>query len=243
MIKEAIEKIVILAENGLAPRWEKIDGRNYTNHNISPVKEPSPESIKASTLSSIVEYLKSNRDNLDLSKVAVQILSPTAVNVISELSGPFMQRFVYLSAQAKSPTFSYGNFYDQESFLVALQSIFIDDGDRNKILQVAGNVQENEVRVSRDDGISQEVKAKKGINLLEDVKVPNPVTLAPFRTFIEIEQPSSKFVFRMRSGSSGVQSALFDADGGAWEIEAMASIFNFLKDEFTKRNLDVPIIN
>ena len=32
---------------------------------------------------------------------------------------------------------------------------------------------------------------------LADVIVPNPVLLAPYRTFQEIEQPFSNFVFRM----------------------------------------------
>ena len=50
---------------------------------------------------------------------------------------------------------------------------------------------------------------------MADVKVPNPVTLRPFRTFIEVEQPESKFIFRMREGG---RCAIFEADGahGSW---------------------------
>lgn len=68
-------------------------------------------------------------------------------------------------------------------------------------------------------------------NGIEDVFVPNPVTLKPFRTFHEIEQPEIAFVFRMKNGQSGVSCALFEADGGAWKFNAVHSIAEYLKKE------------
>lgn len=67
---------------------------------------------------------------------------------------------------------------------------------------------------------------KTGVAKLNDVVVPNPVTLAPYRTFPEIEQPKSKFIFRMQSGPT---ATLFEADGGAWRNEAMKNIKVWLK--------------
>lgn len=42
--------------------------------------------------------------------------------------------------------------------------------------------------------------------------------------------PLSSFVFRMRS-TCGVECALFEADGGAWQLEAVRRIKNYLKEE------------
>ena len=56
---------------------------------------------------------------------------------------------------------------------------------------------------------------------MEDVLVPNPVKLQPFRTFHEISQPEIAFVFRMKNSQSGVSCALFEADGGAWKFNAV----------------------
>lgn len=63
-----------------------------------------------------------------------------------------------------------------------------------------------------------------------DAKVPNPVKLRPYRTFHEVEQPASDFIFRMKS-ERGISCALFEADGGAWENAAMANIKNYLEFE------------
>ncbi|MNW60692.1 hypothetical protein D3C74_386970 [compost metagenome] len=70
-------------------------------------------------------------------------------------------------------------------------------------------------------GMTQSVVAKTGVATVEDVKVPNPVLLAPYRTFVEVEQPESSFVFRMKDGPS---AALFEADGGAWRNDVIANV-------------------
>ena len=79
-----------------------------------------------------------------------------------------------------------------------------------------------------DDGVSQTVQAKKGIASVENVVLPNPVTLRPYRTFVEVEQPASKFVFRARD-DDGMEFMLVEADGGAWRGEAMKNIKTFLE--------------
>ncbi|MCP8859456.1 hypothetical protein LBW12_05385 [Latilactobacillus curvatus] len=81
--------------------------------------------------------------------------------------------------------------------------------------------------------MSQAVTIKTGVASVDQVKVPNPVGLAPYRTFNEVTQPTSNFVFRMREG---MKSAIFEADGGAWKLEAMSNVKDFLT-----RNLDEEI--
>lgn len=70
---------------------------------------------------------------------------------------------------------------------------------------------------------------------MTDIKVscasPNPVTLAPYRTFREIAQPESQFVFRLRGGVEGAlpHAALFEADGAEWKLAAVGRIASFLR--------------
>ena len=59
--------------------------------------------------------------------------------------------------------------------------------------------------------------------------VPSPCILRPYRTFLEIVQTMSKFVFRMKDSGSGVDCALFNADGGAWKLDAMNSIRKYFE--------------
>ena len=42
----------------------------------------------------------------------------------------------------------------------------------------------------------------------ENKTVPNPVGLAPYRTFTEIGQPESKFVLRLKNGLNVLYSKL-----------------------------------
>jgi hypothetical protein len=117
-----------------------------------------------------------------------------------------------------------------------LQSCFEKTDDLDKILALVGTIKEENVRTTGDDGISQRVVAKTGIARVEEVDVPNPVTLVPFRTFVEVPQPASKFIFRMQDGP---KAALFEADAGAWKMQAMAGIKKFLKENIKNENINI----
>lgn len=54
----------------------------------------------------------------------------------------------------------------------------------------------------------------------------------PYRTFLEVDQPVSEFIFRMKQDKyDGVLCALFEADGGAWKMEATERIKKYLESE------------
>ena len=74
-----------------------------------------------------------------------------------------------------------------------------------------------------------------GVASKSDVIVPNPVFLAPYRTFQEIEQPFSNFVFRMADKQTPAFS-LIEAEGGVWKNEAVSRI----KEYFKKALADMP---
>ena len=65
------------------------------------------------------------------------------------------------------------------------------------------------------------------INLEYSVKP----TLAPFRTFSEIEQPESSFVLRVNDRG---RVGLFEADGGAWRNTAMLRIKEYLDNHLNE---------
>ncbi|OSA97223.1 hypothetical protein B2H85_16310, partial [Clostridium botulinum] len=63
------------------------------------------------------------------------------------------------------------------------------------------------------------------------------VALAPYRTFPEVQQPTSKFIFRMQQGP---KAAIFEADGGAWRNQAMQSIKAYLQEELKEiQNINI----
>lgn len=81
---------------------------------------------------------------------------------------------------------------------------------------------------STDNGVTQKVEAKTGIALNSVVEIKPRVTLRPFRTFIEVEQPESEFLLRVnQSGEIG----LFEADGGVWKLEATRNVAAYFEDK------------
>jgi hypothetical protein len=165
------------------------------------------------------------------------------VSLLGPIVGYHQQRATYATAEFADlfgKGFQFGVYLDLETMNVAIQTLFIQTPERDAVLKVIGNVRDELVQTSGDDGVTQTVTAKAGVAIVQELKVPNPVTLQPYRTFREVGQPASPFVLRMRRGQGpvGPTAALFESDGGAWRLEAIANIHNWLKDKLPT----IPII-
>lgn len=207
-----------------------IDG-DGSAHRIKETCIPERK-VELHTLTGLLDYIQSEKSILD--KPRLRIDSPTRVYFEGALD-KYGRRAIEAVAEFQTPGFAFENFYEQEEMNIALQSRFVSTADREILLKVIGNLKESEVKQASDDGVSQQVQIKAGVASVADVKVPNPVSLAPYRTFLEVEQPISKFIFRMRSG---MQSAIFEADGGMWKIEATQKVKKYLEDELKNRDLN-----
>lgn len=195
-------------------------------HEVKPTNFRANEALKISTLSALVDYIKSDFERKG-KKLIIQIEDEQTVSLKGQIQSDG-GRETLVRVNAIIPHFTFDNYYDAESLNIALQARFVKTEDRDLLLQVVGNLKEENVKNTGDDGTSQAVTIKTGIASANDVKVPNPVVLKPYRTFIEVDQPSSEFVFRMKDGP---QAALFEADGGAWRNEAIQNIHDFLMKE------------
>ena len=222
MTREALQYVVGLKEAKILG----INGDTYTDKEVYRVdNELRAAAIEMNTLTSLVDYAKAFTGEMS-KQMLVQVVSPTEVKLISCLDADRKREFL-VSVKAMIPEFSYGRYIDHESFIIALQSKFIDNKDRELLLKFAGTVKDESIAQYGDDGVTQKATIKTGITSVGEAIVPNPVHLRPFRTFIEVEQPESAFVFRMRQ-NNGVECAVFEADGGAWKNEAMRNIQKYL---------------
>ncbi|SFL39512.1 hypothetical protein SAMN04487943_101334 [Gracilibacillus orientalis] len=225
MIREAIEYIVGLGNRETFSE----NGQTYVTGDVRLLKEPLPAEIEVSTLSALVHYAKSQFDGEE--NFLIHVVSPAKVRLMSSLNLD-AERSVWVEANALLPKISYGSFYDVERFNILLQSCFVKNEDKDILLKVVGNIKEEAVNNVGDDGISQTVTARAGVANIAEVAVPNPALLAPYRTFVDVEQPESSFVFRMQSG--GPACGLFEADGGAWRNEAMDNIRDYLTENLAE---------
>ncbi|MGM0215437.1 hypothetical protein [Enterococcus sp. AZ109] len=233
----SLEKNAIqyLMEQGIKPedrvididgeeRWVVIDNNGQPTE-IMPRVFTAKEPLKINTLSGFVKYVKANLDRKDYALI-VHVKDECHVHLkgLLEVDG---SRETIAVAQAIVPEFRFDYFMNMEEFNIALQAKFVSTEDRKLLLQVVGNVAEEKVMQTGDDGVSQAVTINSGLSSKADVKVPNPVSLAPYRTFLEVDQPVSQFIYRMKDGPRG---AIFEADGGAWRNQAIVNIREYLAD-------------
>ena len=227
MIEKALRYLSIM----VAPTIREIHGEQYSDKPLHRIcHNPKAGKIEMNTLSSLVDYIKSDVDEMQ-GKMIIHIQSPTRVELYSCLDDEREREHIAV-VYARVPDFKFGQFIEHENFCINLQSKFIDNPDTDKelLLKFAGTVEAGSVAEYGDDGVTQKATVKTGITSKEDAVVPSPALLIPYRTFIEVEQPASQFIFRMKDGKyDGVQCALFEADGGAWEIEAMDNIKTYLE--------------
>lgn len=208
----------------------EVDGREYSSKQLYPVKDPRVSSLDVNSLESIVYYIK----NVDENKHLPYLLHIEDYNKVS-LFGPicdcWQSRDHFMTAKSDRVVFPFGRFMDTESFIINLQTNFHHTDDLDSVLKVVGNLRDENVRQLGDDGVSQMVTIRTGIAAVGDARVPNPVSLRPYRTFLEIEQPESKFVFRMRDGGS---CALFEASGDLWKSDARTSIKEYFESKLSE---------
>lgn len=229
VIRQADDKKHFTGQNG---KEYVVDG----DGDVSLLDDPLIDRpLQLNQLSSLVDWLDYEGDAID-DKLMIHVISPTDIDVVGQLNQQGI-RPIYAQVEAVVDRLPFGRFLDQEKMIILLQSEFehnpMIDGkdDRDIILQVVSNLRSEEVHQQTDDGVSQSVQINSGVASVNEVKVPNPVELIPFRTFQEIVQPSSKFIFRMRDG---MESALFEADNSQWKIEAKKDIkeyFNRIQED------------
>lgn len=249
---DAIEKILDAAGEPMALGGFLYRPNSWSVEDATALIKPGPtaKTLGVSTLGAVRDYLAANHDALVLADLVVHVVSPMRVSVLGPLDTRSRVREEYLQAIVTNLTTEFvGLYMPIEQFLIGLQTRFCDTSaylspevlaragdrvvdDRAIVLRLLSGVKSSSVKTALDDGMTQIVEARAGVALVSDVAVPNPVTLTGFRTFRDVVQPSSIYVLRVRDGKAGglPEVALFEADGGAWQLQAIARVRDWLRE-------------
>lgn len=240
MDAETIDKILELAK----PYREKIDEFEYCSEHLQIIAPPQVLALEVTSLRGLADLFDGSLDEISMAEVFVHLLTPTKIEVIDRSADNYGRRRIWISAQPRPvQRFPFGQWQNVESFLISAQCCFQrvkiekDDGtlakDIDYVLKIASGISHEEKLTLADDGISQQAAINKGIALKEQAQLRSRVNLAPYRTFLEVDQPVSEFVFRAREWQGSIQLALFEADGGGWQLTAVRSIFDWLTEQIT----------
>lgn len=243
MLKAFTEYLVGLKKNEMVTDKDGneyiLQGDEYTKlENKDPV---IGDRLNSTTLQGIVDYVINRVDNkLAGEKLLVHILSPDKVELYSDIMGETTckenDRTLLISSNAIVPDRYLRRYLDTENFVIELMSKYKENDDLNNIMRLASNIVKDQSVQTADDGVSQKIQAKTGVATVSNVEVKNPFTLIPFRTFPEIQQPKSYFIFRINKDG---ECALFDSGDSIWRNEAMNSIKAFLEDKLKGHNVNI----
>lgn len=241
-----LEKAMNWIEQHTTPNIRDIDGVMWTDKQMHKVQNiMSMDKTEFFTLTSLVEYLQSGVDvpNEFVQHIFVNVAAPDHVLVYSEANMKnHYSRTDIADVKAMLPVVKTGKWVDQTEFCIMLRANFIDsnyadengtellpDTDKEALIRVASNIVSGTIAQYEDTGISQKATIKTGIQESEDKLLPERVVLRPYRTFLEVEQPKSEFLFRAQDDKyEGVQLSLHEADGGRWKLDAMAAVKEYL---------------
>lgn len=239
MSREALKYLVELGERVNSKEREplilEIKGQTYVclNGRLERYTEmdalPAPSMFAAYTLDGLIDWIKEDVNGFFKQpevRCIVRVSSPTEVEVLTPCMGTEnkMQRLAKCSYLA--PEIKFDKFIDSEDFAIMIQTNFIEDDYQKVVLQIARNLVEDHSEQTADDGISQRVTIKQGVQAVDSAVFKNPAYLRPLRTFTEVEQPCSPFIIRFKEGKQG---AIFEADGGKWKTVAVQTIGEYLK--------------
>lgn len=218
--KSFVEKIESMA----APKVIETPQGTFTNQCMSRIEFKVPDTFRLSTLSGLAAMIKHERNTYG-AQLFVRITGPETVDVFGAMRDD-CQRENPFTAEAVLPEFCFNTYYSIESMIIALKSKFEPTEDRDYLVKLLGNITDTKSVQTKDDGVTQSVTVNAGIQMLGETKVKPIVSLKPYRTFLEVEQPESEFLIRLREG----QAALYEADGGEWRNQAMANIGDLMRE-------------
>lgn len=214
----------------------EIDDRKYSTEKLVEIHDPKYCTLKINSLTSLVEYIRSDLDELFSNHCGLlaHVAGHNKVDLMTPVHGSFKQRMLIMTCEPSLPEIPLNVAISQEQFMIMLQSCFVENDDLVRLMRLAGRIVEKNTEQYTDDGVTQKAVIKKGVSLKEETVLPRKVKLAPYRTFFEIEQPESEFVFRVSSSDAGPRLALYEADGGAWKNEAARRIKAYLGNELNE---------
>ncbi len=205
-ITDSIERLTREAEKNQLPKIITVEGREYlTGSLLLPPAEPRAPTAALSTLTGLVAFYLAALPAPEEGELRIlHVENSRTVTLSSQPKGRHQLRDVYASARFFPPKL---------------------DGFE----------------------ISRWMSVETAIIGLQSLFGPTPdlvtalrtigniaLELQPLRTFPEIEQPSSRFILRLRAGERGPDVALFPGDGGDWELKAIGGITAFLREALPK---------
>lgn len=233
MLKELANKIEELVEGKVEPEIIEYGGVDYvkTSRGYEQLRKPTTRKVEVNSLTGLVKMIQNSIK--DIESEIDGIYAPLIVNVdfncievMSALNSDKTRNYL-VEANPMIPSLQMGRNLSVEEMIILLSTAYIPTENTEKFINSISSLRIVEEVNFDDDGIGQTVTAKQGASMNKSFQVQPIVKLKPIRTYAEIEQVESKFLFRVNKDGT---VCLREADGGQWKYEVQKEIVKYLEE-------------
>lgn len=191
MIKQALEYLVGLGRQEVL----YIDGVAYTDKPLSMVHDPENyEGVSLTSIDGLLDMVAGEIN--DHSTPLLITVRYNQVRVHAAPTGPFHCRPVIASA-SRSADLPMRKEMTLEQMIPFIQTSFFRDCDQPYLLGLLSRITKESIKDIKDNGVTQVVTVRTGIDLRTEEKVRAIVTLRPDATFPVIERPEVQYLLRI----------------------------------------------
>ena len=227
MIKAAIEKIQQLCNISIFD----VEGHTFRTDANGNVSEIRPEldkvqSINLSSLDALVAFVKTEATKIN-PQVYITIPDHGTVCCFTHPKEDLRMNREYLYKAVATDVPGWGEKVALifEEALIALRTRFQATPDTDYALKLLSDITTGSKVTFNDNGVATSVVTKRGIDLQSNTAIRPIISLRPYRTFQEVEQPASQFLIRINERNI----TFIEADGGMWKLEARNTIKKYLE--------------
>ncbi len=241
MLKEAIEKIVSLS----APTIKEIEGHTFSITGDGAIDQvraaiDQPETLCVNSLDSLVKMIRTEALSRYDRPIYINVPTPTTVHCFASPRTELREtRLTYYIAKATDvPGWKDDVTLSFEEAMISLRTRFQATVDTEYTLKLLSEITTGAKVTFNDNGIATTVVTQKGIALQGKDAIRPIVSLKPYRTFQEVDQPASDFLIRV--SDRGIK--FVEADGGMWRLAARETIKKHLEVSLEAESADGSVV-
>jgi len=249
MLAELIDKIVGLSTVQVVKHQNKtfvVDPRDPVKMMALPNNEPRPDSQNVNTLHGFVAAVVVYNERFDVCDAPPAVFVSVSWDSVELCEYPDSETgSIFPLVSAKPHTHGSVQRYNakQDEFCLALQTDFVQTEAQQKLLALAGNIVAESITTSTDDGVSSVVTRRKGIASKSRDTAPSLITLQPWLTFDEIQQPEIMYALRIKSNEDQEPTfSLTPSKATQWKLKAERDIAEYIENSLNQHNIDIPIL-
>lgn len=232
MLKEFIAHI----QETTRPQIVEKDGETFVvyageaPHQLQPMIN-HPDTLPLASLDALVKLVRSEASGVE-SPLYITIPDHLTVRCFGRPAAKerFHRQVYYETKATDVPGWDAKVMLPFEEMQIALRTRFQETQDTPYVQKLLSEISTGAKITFNDNGVATTIVTKKGIDLQSNETIRPIVTLRPYRTFQEVDQPDS--VFLIRINERGI--SFIEADGGMWKLRARETVKAFLEERLAQ---------